>query len=355
MSKEREKNKIAPQPEVFVISKKNEELLEIYSNRCQSLFGSDVKYDVEGNIFYPVWHEVKTEKVGPGNYSLLSKKPFDESWYLSLGLKTKRTIGLKIHKITKDGGSVEAAIRSVDHILKSKLEKEKPQVNGVKRRVDELLDLFSDFSNISNEELQNSQEKTCQLLENLGFDPDKIILEERKRMINWLVKASGGKDILGRRNLLITTMALEASYRRAIEFGLGIGEAVSKFTRMREALIFERNFSRESFKYAEEWLKHQRLPSHYLFKYPEKSRQNIGVVKGILRKISQEVGLPHVKPYKPAGMEVKQILDEITKLLIEDRRKEIVERDLFKKTYDLIETTLKEHEDIYPNQISFIS
>ena len=109
MSKERKRSKTVFKPEVFIVSKKNEELLKIYSNTCQSLFGSDVRYDVEGNIFYPVWHEVKREKVNPDSYLSLSKELRNKPSYLSLGLVTKRPLEIRIHKITKDGGSVESS------------------------------------------------------------------------------------------------------------------------------------------------------------------------------------------------------------------------------------------------------
>ena len=347
MPKEREKNRAVSEPEVFIVSKRNDKLLKEYS-KYQSLFGSDVRYDPEGNIFYPVWHEVGRDKVSPDNYSLLSKKSRNDSSYLSLPLITKKLLEVKIHKITKDGGSIEAAIRSVDHVLESKLRKEKPQINGVRGRIDKLFDLFSDFSNITDEELLNYQKETVELLREVGLDPNKVILEEKRKMLKWLVKASGGKDVLGRKNLLITTMALEASYRRAIEFNLGMGETISKFARMREALFFEREFSREIFREVKENLKPERIPAHYLFRYPERPPQNIGVVKGMLSTMCWKLDQLHVKPYKPMAVKAQEKLNKILELLNENRRENIVNSNLFGETYELIITTLEKYKDIYP-------
>jgi len=346
MSNGKERDR-GPRREVFVVRKKAEELLEYFTTRCRSLYGSDVRFDSEGNIFYPTWREVKREEVEPTSYSLLSKKRIREEVYLAQRLVTKKPHELRINQITKDGGSVEAGIRSVEHALVTELEREKPQMGMVRGRISELFDLFVDFSAVTDEQLEEAQRETYRRLAQVGFDPQKVLLEEKQRMANWLIKASGGKDSLERRNHLIIMMALEAAHRRAVEREKGIGETVSKFARMREALRFERAFSREILEEVRQRLEPQKMPAHYLFKYPEKPPQNVGAVSGILNTTRWQLTQPHVKPYRPAGMEAREVLGEVVDLLGKNRRSEIVERDLFGQAQNIVEEVLDRHKDIY--------
>ena len=172
-------------------------------------------------------------------------------------------------------------------------------------------------------------------------------------MVGWLTKASGGKDSLERRNPLITTMALEAANRRAIGREQGIGETVSKFVRMREALRFERAFSRGILGEVAQRLEPQSMPGHYLFKHPERPAQNVGIVSGILNTSRWQLTQPHLKPYRPAGMEAGKALGEVVELLEVDRRRDIVERNLFGQALSIVEEVLDRHKDIYPSLVTF--
>ena len=337
-----------PRREVFVVSKKAKELLEHFTKHCRPLYGSDVRFDSKGNIFYPTWRQVKRETVGPEDYSLLSKKRRKEEIYLAQRLVTKKPYELRIHQVTKDGGSVEAGIRSVEHVLATELKREKPQTEMVKGRINELFDLFVDFSSVTDEQLEEAKRETYSRLAQVGFDPQKAFLEEKRRMANWLIKASGGKDSLERRNRLIIMMALEAAHRRAVRREQGIGETVSKFARMREALRFERAFSREISEEVRQRLEPQRMPAHYLFKYPEKPPQNVGSVKGVLNTMCWQLTQPHVKPYRTASTKAKEVLEEVVDLLKENRRGEIVERNLFGQARCMLEEVLNRHKNIYP-------
>lgn len=343
-----EKRDSRPRPEVFVVHKGTQEKrLEYVTRYCRPLYGSDVQFDNEGTIFYPTWRQVKREEVRPDGYSLLSKTREGEETYLARRLVTKKPYELRINRITKDGGSVEAAIRSVEHGIETELKKEKPQMEMVRGRVGELFDLFADPSAVTDEQLEEAQRETYRRLARVGFDPETVILEEKQRMANWLTKASGGKDSLERRNPLIIAMALEAANRRAIEREQGIGETVSKFIRMREALRFERVFSRGILGEVAQRLKPQGIPGHYLFKHPEKPPQNVGIVRGILNTIRWQLTQPHVKPYRPAGREAREVLGEVVNFLEKNRRGEIVERDLLGQARSIIEEILDRHKDIY--------
>lgn len=338
-----------PRPEVFIVHKGvQDKRLEYVTKYCRSLYGSDVRVDSEGNIFYPTWRQVERTEIGPEDYSLLSRTREAEETYLARGLVTKRPHELRINKITKDGGSVEAAVRSVEHVLETELKRERPQMEMVIGRVGELFDLFVDFSTVTNEQLEETQRETYSRLARVGFDPKTVILEEKKRMGDWLTKASGGRDSLARRNLLITAMALEAANRRAIGREEGIGETVSKFARMREALRFERAFSRGILGEVVQRLELGSMQGHCLFKYPERPAQNLGIVSGILNTMRWQLTQPHVKPYRPAGIEAREILGEVVGLLQVDKRRDIVDRNLFGQARSIIEEVLDIHKDVYP-------
>lgn len=343
-----------PRPEVFIVHKgEQEKRLEYVRKYCRHLYGSDVLFDFEGNISYPTWHQVKRTKVGPEDYSLLSKTREREETYLARGLVTKKPREKRINKVTKDGGSVEVAIRSVEHALETELKREKPQMEMVRGRVGELFDLFADPSTVTDEQLEEARRETYSRLARVGFNPEKVILEEKQRMASWLTKASGGRDSLARRNPLIIAMALEAANRRAIKRELGIGETVSKFVRMREALRFERAFSRGILGEVVQRLEPQSMPGHYLFKYPEKPAQNVGIVSSILNTMRWQLTQPHVKPYRPAGLEAREVLGEVVGLLEVDRRRDIVDGNLFGQARSIIEEVLDRRKDIYPSLVTF--
>lgn len=335
-----------PRPEVFIVHRgEPESLLNYFDNNCRPLYRSGVRFDAEGNIFYPTWRQVKRQEIDRHNYALLSSTRMREDLYLELSLVTKSPYGLRINRVAKDGGGVDVAIRSVEHVLESEAEKEMPQMKMVKGRIGELFDLFGDFSSVTEDQLNESISTTYDRLESAGFDPKTVLLEEKDQMGQWLIKGSGGKDSLKRRNNLITMMALQAANRRAVVREQGIGEVMAKFVRMREALRFEREFCREIFREIIERLVPQAMPAHYLFRYPDEPAQNAGIVRGILNTSCWQLTQPHVKPYRFAGMEARRILGEAVDLLGEDRRREIVERVLFEQARNILESVLSGCKD----------
>lgn len=218
-----------PERKLFVIRKEKQQPLQEYlEQNCRPLYGSDVYFDDEGNIFYPVWQQIKSRQVGSLTHHRLSKRREAEETYLERPLTTLTPYEKRINKVTKDGGSVEAAIRSVEHALvkylpplppgrmsDAKQGKERKQVAAVKERVAALLDLFGskNFSEITQEEFEGAQRETLRRLIGVGLDPDRVLLKEKERMSRWLIKGSRGKDSLGRSNWLISTQVLEAAYR----------------------------------------------------------------------------------------------------------------------------------------------
>ena len=228
--------------EVFVTRPERRLILEHFDNHCRPLYGSDIRVDFEGNIFYPTWRQVKREKINPGDYDLLSHKGIRPGIYLNFPLATKRPYELCVHQIKKDGGSVEAGIRSMEHVIEAEINKEAPQAKIVRERIDQLFDLFSNFSSLTEEDFEIIQGETYALLVRVGLNPETVILEEKQKIAHWLIKGSSGKDSLTRQNWLISTMALQAAYHRTIKRELGINQTLSKFIKMREALILARGF-----------------------------------------------------------------------------------------------------------------
>jgi len=283
-------------PEIFIIRPEKRTILEYFDRYCQPLYGSNVRVDSGGNIFYPTWHQVKREKINPEAYSLLSRTRMGEEAYLSLALTTKHPYELHIHQVRKNSGSVEAGIRSVEHVIKTETGKETPQIKAVKKRIGQLFDLFSDSDSLSEQDFKILQGETYAQLAQVIPNPETVVLEEKQKIVYWLIKGSGGKDSLSRQNWLITTMALQAAYRRALEREITISQILSKFIRMREALILAREFSREIFTDVDHWLEPQRMPAHYLFRYPQKPPKNVSIAVGILNTLCWRLTQPPVKP-----------------------------------------------------------
>jgi len=304
--------------------------------------------------FYITWRDIKEGKPISDDYNIISRLHPQVDIYAPYS-RYKRNKEMRIHQINKDGGSIETAIRSMDHIVEQELGREMDQTKTIAKRTREVLDLFvADFSQISREQLEEERKKTFAVLANVGFNPETVINEEKKKMGFWVVKGSFGYDSLGRRNQLISMMALQAAYRRAVmrERQIG-GPIVGKFVRMREALIFEREFSRAIFADVASHLDPERLtiPNHFLLKNPQKRPENkqINIVKGMLGTMCFQLHQPRAKTYWVVGREAEKILKEAIGLLLEDRREEIKERDLFGQVYNMLIGELEKRKDIYPS------
>lgn len=342
------------QRKVYVGSRgEQQDLREYVRQYCRPLYGSDAFVDSEGTIFIPQWYPVrKTERglgdyshIGPQDYQLLSGKRESEESYLSRTLKTKTLHELRISEVKGNNGAVETAIRMSDHILASTLERELPQMEAAGGRISELLDLFSDYSSVTIEQLEQAVVATREQLAAVGFNPETVISHEKVRIGQWLPKASTGRDSLGRPNSLITMMALEAAHRRVFWRTYGLGATTAKYVRIREALLFEREFSRGVFEQVQEWITPMRF--HVLFQFPERPPQNVGTVTGLLNTMRYKLAQPHVKPYRPAGREVEALLGNVVNLLGQNRRQEIVDQDLFNQAHDMLGNVLAEYHDIY--------
>jgi len=350
---EQERPEVEPKEKIVYFQRTGEQerrAQELAGSR--SLFGSDIFYK-NGDLFYITWRDIKNGKPFSDEYNIISRLHPQVDIYAPYS-HYKRHKEMRIHQINKDDGSIETAIRSMDHILEQELGKEITQAKIIGQRTHELLDLFtSGFSEISQEQFEEERRKTFELLVKVGFNPATVINQEKREMGFRVVKGSFGHDILGRRNQLISIMALQVAYRRVVirERQIG-GHIAGKFIRMREALIFEREFSRAIFVDVAQYLSPEGLtmPNHILFKDPQRRTEKgqVNIIKGMIGTMCFQLRQPRAKTYWTVSREAEKILKEVAGLLLEDRRGEIVERDLFGQVYRMLTAELEKKKEIYP-------
>ncbi len=317
--------------------------------KSRQLFGAEIRFDTKGNIFFTTTRDVPVEKLT--SYVVKTNLPEQTNIYAP-NTRYNLLKEVRVHQITGGNGGVETAIRAMDHILEGERGKESQQAEAVKERAGNLLDIFSiNFSELTEGELAREQQETYALLVKVGFNPATVIAREKKKMAGWITKASFGEDGLGRRNKLITAMALTAAHRQAIQRQGTIGTIVSKFAQNREALIFEREFARAILSEVSFRILPEKVPGHTLFKYPDKLPTNVGIVLGIINTLKFQLEQPHVRPYRTIGLSAIEILTEIADLLKQNKRREIVEKGLFANAYKLIANGLNDNRDIYPRKV----
>lgn len=305
------------------------QLAEYIKTHCQELGrGSGIFYDPEGNIFYQTWRDLPRTGLLPPEYVQISRTPAQADIYAP----HTRYVGRKGHifkQIKKDEGSVEAAIRAMDHVLVGQ-RREAKQVRAIAGRSREVLDLFgTDFSKLTPAEFARQRDKTYARLRRVKLDPQRVYNQEKQRMARWLIKGSFGHDTLGHENALIATGALEAASRAAFRKMKGIGEIEVKFLERRARFVFERRLYRAVF--ADVAQEMQRMPLHSLFAKPDSPVTNLGPVLGRLRTMRYQLDRVLLKPYRPAAQTGLKLLEEIEQLLLQgfQGRAEIKQRRLF--------------------------
>lgn len=331
---------------------RQQELADYLETSCRKLLDSDAFVDGDGTIFYSmlgdVPHNILAEGMLPPEYVIISRMHPQANIY-ALHTRYQNLKEKVIHRITAEDGSVETGIRAMDYILQGESGRETKHATVVKQRAHELLDLFSiDFTSVTEEEFAAAQAQTYGLLTAVGYDPETVLNTEKQRMAGWILKGSSGKDSIDRVNRLISVAALSAAYRHAIVRHRGIGIIEGKFFRMREAFIFEREFSRAIFSDVIEYLREEALPSHRLFKFPLARADNVGIVTAILHNMVFQLKQPHVKTYRTVGWQAAEIVHEIMTLLSQDNRQEVIKRHLFSQARNLLSDELTKRSAIYP-------
>lgn len=99
----------------YFIKAGHQELQRYFREKCRPLLGSEVRYDNEGNIFYATWHDLPKKGLLAPEFICVSRVHPQADIYAPFTRYGR--VELRIHKISEDEGSVEAAIRSMDHIL----------------------------------------------------------------------------------------------------------------------------------------------------------------------------------------------------------------------------------------------
>lgn len=334
----------------FRRSGRQSELARHLETSCRKLLGADVYVDGEGNIFYYTWPQLHQQGLLPPDFVQISRLAPQADIYAPHTRYPDRKEML-IAQVTKDEGSVEAAIRAMDHILEGTRGKQKKRLEAISHRAHELFDLFSgNFDQLTDADLTAARRRTRQLLARVGLNPNEInalLHKETQRMLVWLDKGSFGHDSQNRRNKLITAGALSAAWRHATARRQGLSQIERKFVSAREALVLEREFSRAIFADVAAHLR--TMSRHDLFHKPTlTSTGDLPIVLGLLRTMQFQLEQPHVKTYRPLGRKVAKIIAEIEALLRQNNRREIRQKGLFQEAYALLTQELVKQRDIYP-------
>jgi len=332
-------------PAVFTREKKLS-LLEKF-NRGYALFGSDIHVvGSDGALWYVSYHPLPKEDAPSGFVQVSRTHPQGDIY-----APRSRTTEFRELRVNQIKGGVEEAIHAMDHIWETQLTRETPQMKTLTGRAHELLEMFSgEFNTITPDQFIQARKKTEHILRDVHLNPARIINQEKQRITAWLLKASAGHDSLERRNKLITCMALSAAFQHGIEQYSRIGIIQGKYVRMREALIFEREFSRSMLTQVADLLAPTRLPASKLFRDIERpaERNQVSNILGLLLTMAFQLQQPHAAPYMPAGREAAEIIVEITNLVCDNKRGEILTNQLFFKAHAIITKVLADHQHVYP-------
>lgn len=334
----------------FVRSGEQERRSEIFA-KLRPLFGcQDVRVDGGGNIFYHTWRGL--DKLDEGllspNFIRISRVHPQADIYARHS-RYESFSTLEVHQVTKDRGSVEAAIRSVEYILEGERGREVAHAGVVRARAQQVFDLFNtSFRTLTREELGQAERETLQLMIRVGLNPATVEDELKRQMTASLLKGSLGQDSLQRRNYMIAAMRLSRAYRKASERERGVGAIASKFAGVREALIFAREMSREIFGETSDRLRPEALPAHMLFKYPEGRESQKGTLLGLLGTMRYGLTQVQVKTYRTAAIQVIPELDQVIALLKSGKRAEIASGGYFPRIHALLVAEYDKFRDIYP-------
>lgn len=342
---------------------RHKDLLWNFDHRCRSLYGSELKYDAEGDMYYLTWRDLpeKVKKAGllPPQYVIVSKLSPQADIFAPFTSFTDLKEP-QVNRVTKDGGNVETAIRAMDHILEGERGRETAQTGAVLQRARDLFDLYGgkSFDQIARKEFAQERAKTFALLAEVGLDPVKVVNEHKAQMTNWLIAASSGQDATGRRNWLVATQALQAAYTKAVKRKKAIeGSIAEKFVDMRGALLLERQFCRYIFTDVAEKLR--TMPLHVYFQSPLRAVRpsDLGIIQGMLNTMIFQLQQPHVKAYRSVANEAVTIIAQAVEQLPQGQRQAVIRQltrreetpsDKDRSARGLLLAELERHKDIYP-------
>jgi hypothetical protein len=312
--------------------------LERYEE-AESLYGTDVHVEDDGTVLYPRWRTVEPGTVHPGTFSSLSGRKMPDSSLMRQGLVSKRIRERTIAEVIKDGGSVEAAIRSVGYVMRQEEEIEKLQAEAILERAKYLIDYFEQhrLSSILPHERERLEGETMAMLLDVGLDPDRIRLDVKRLSLMWIIQSSGGKDSLDRDNELIALQAAYAAERAAKERAEAIdGPILLTYSQWEGALTLARGDGRQVLQETGYETENRLLGNIYILGRERRVAGDYQWLINKVRALSLNLEKPKVKPYKTVALKGKKHLDRLKDLLVagkEDasRRQEIRESGLLQE------------------------
>jgi hypothetical protein len=221
---------------------------------------------------------------------------------------------IRVNRVTQ----LEIGIRQMDHILEKTRTKERGQLAALDSRAQELTQLFlMNFSTMTPKEFEQAQERTIELLAKAGLNPDRLINDEKTRITEWLVKASGGRDSLNRQNLLVSKLALDAVRFHIQDKLLGTNRTEEKFVTIREILIIEREKYRAILTHAMRRVQAPDLWPTRVYQNPELMGKTIAA----LINVNTQLDELHANPYRSAALHIKPHIFHLL-FMIRNRRKQ---------------------------------
>lgn len=301
-------------------SERNREILGMWK-----IPGTTIRVSKDGDIFYPVWRE-RTRINKPELYIPVSKLP--RGWSLERLLKARkeRLISEVIfYQVKKEGGSIEAAIRSMDHVLEQYegTGKEMGQIVAIRRQIERAMEVLENSVGVSEEEFEDGFWRLCrqteEIMENLGME--KAVLALKKEIDLLLKGASTGRDRTGRKNYLAVQKRLQAASRRVEYRASEIGFIVDKFRANKLGLLAERERERTALREIKEKIGFPSgILSHEAFKTGKTIYSQKGILVGIIGTMIYRLEtVIKVKPYKTLALDIgKRLGNAIEKIRAED-------------------------------------
>lgn len=329
---------------LFVIqeNERNEHL-----SRLWRIPGTDVRVDLEGNIYYPVWRE-RTRIIKPELYHPCSELPRGWSFARLLASERRPISEVIFCQVKKDEGAIEMAIRSMDHVLEryTNKGKELAQVEVVERQINQALSVLATRTTVSKEEFEEGFESlyktTLELLEKCGLS--RAVSALKKDIARLLGEGSTGRDKTGRLNALVMLKKLEAAGRRVDYRRNEAGFIVDKFAAMKAGLVSQREKERNIFEQADHDLS-LGFASHEAFKYPlskEATKLQKGILMGKVGTLIGRLEKVKVKGYKPVAIEVIGKLEQARGMVKEGNFQQA--KEILEKSRVIVSETLRRGE-----------
>lgn len=341
--------------------------------RLPRLFGSGIRYDRrDGTIYYPSY-QARVRVLKPEIYRVeypkrlrLKHQPVSSTAYLEHIPRHRQSLWEKRwNRIWKEGGSVETAIRAMDHTLRGYLipdsggvdeerGKEVKQINKALGRISNISALLGRYRpgmprEEFNELFATAAEETAALFIELGMEDVKD--PAKQRIVEQLLKASLGTDSLDRPNPMIMETRLRSALIQGMERLAKINVIRTKYFGMRIALANARRTDRYYLRMLRGDLS-TKILSHKAF--TSQNKKTTQLQQGILStKLWQTAVTFHdqiyLRPYKTTSGEILySLVPEARELLKAGNIAEAEE--IIRNIQGEINNVLETYRRIYPEE-----